>query len=54
MFDNCRKPPSRVRNDFRMCRVLLETLSVYFRDNIYTDLLDRINERADEHMLLCK
>ena len=54
MFDNCREPPLRVRNDFRMCRVLLEIISVYFRDNIYIDLLDRINARADEHMLICK
>ena len=54
MFDNCRKPPLRVRNDFRMCRVLLEILSVYFWDNIYVDLLDRITARTDEHMLICK
>ena len=38
MFDNCREPPLRVRNDFRMCRVVLEIPSVYFRDNIYIDL----------------
>ena len=51
MFDNCREPPLRVCNDFRMCRVLLEILSVYFRNNTYIDLLDRINARADEYML---
>ena len=54
MFDNCRKPPLKVRNDFRMCKVLLEILSVYFWDNIYIDLLDRINARANGHMLICK
>ena len=33
------------------CVELYWRFSVYFRDNIYIDLLDRINARVNEHML---